>query len=243
MRVPPNYTIIHYENIDSTNAAAKRFALYAEFDKVLITAKKQTDGKGRHGKTWVSFDGNFYASFILPAKKYGGEKLLSLPFLTSLALQDALIEAGTSKKKIALKWPNDVLVNKKKIAGILIETDSTQDRIVVGIGVNLKAHPDDTAYGATHLAKEIKKTIDSKEFLGILIPHFEKWLSLCGDDERASIMTAWQENAFHLGKKIKVKTASESLAGKFLGLDTNGSLLLKNDLGAEIKISAGEIIV
>ena len=237
-----DYTVIQYENIDSTNAAAKRIHFNQEFKKIIIIAKNQTSGKGRQGKIWTSCNGNFFASFVFSSKKFPAKKLLSIPFATSIALRNALISAGISKENISLKWPNDILVNNKKIAGILIETDNKNDRIVVGIGVNLAQYPDKTDYGATSIKKEIEKTIDYKDFLSILTPHFEEWISFCEKGESAFIINEWQKNAFYLGKKIKIKISSEILTGIFLGLDKNGSLLLKDENNIERVISAGEII-
>src|SRR4029077_3753420 len=119
-----------------------------------VTARQQTEGRGRRGSEWISTSVNCYAALWLgnpPAL----EKARQLSFVAALAVHDAIIDrAAALREKLALKWPNDVLCDGQKLAGILIESETIESRLAVaiGIGVNCMHHPVDTAYPATDLA-------------------------------------------------------------------------------------------
>src|SRR5262245_55739124 len=145
--------LIACETVGSTNCEALAHARAGEKGPLWITAQAQTAGRGRRGRTWVSEPGNLYATLLLtdPAPP---ERAAQLSFVAALATHDAIAAcAGALVPRLALKWPNDVLLDGAKLAGILIEAEGTRPLVVaVGVGVNCRHHPDATEFPATDLA-------------------------------------------------------------------------------------------
>ena len=145
---------------------------------------------------------------------------------------------------ISCKWPNDLLVNDKKIAGILLETEMTAgdlpDFVVLGIGVNLASSPEDTPYPATSLAEEGIGGIALEMLVARFVGHFAEWENAWRDGGFAPIRRAWLRRASGLGGPIKVRREHDTLDGQFLDLDEDGALML-GTLGGTRRIAAGEI--
>lgn len=187
----------------------------------VFTAKLQTKGRGRRGRHWETFSGNLYYTIVL--------KDIPLParlgFFISLALAELL---GAS-----LKWPNDVLLNKKKVAGILIE--ACGDFMVVGVGVNVVSHPDSTPYPATSLRAE-GICIAREELISNLTDGILKNLTLPFSD----VLSAWQKRALFLNEAITVNLPDRKVSGIFRGLDPDGFLLLETHEGLQ-KFMVGDV--
>ena len=152
--------LIAYDTIGSTNEEALRLARAGERAPLWIAAKTQTAGRGRRGRTWVSEPGNLYASLLLSAPS-PPDRFPELSFVAAVALHDAVTAripglAG----RVLLKWPNDLLIDRNKFAGILVEGEGAT--VVIGIGVNCAHHPDGTEHPATDLAAAgVRATPDS----------------------------------------------------------------------------------
>lgn len=226
-----NFLINHYAELASTNDLALELIKNNQaMSNQVILADFQTKGKGRIGRNWVSPKGNLYFSVILKLPNL--ENSAQLSFVAACALGEAL-----NRQEINYKWPNDLLFNGKKIAGILLEKDA--DFVVIGIGVNLVSHPENTNYPATNL-KECGLDFDAvkllKDFLDQLAILKQKWQ----DFGFKPIRNLWIEKAFNLGKEIKVSSLAKSPTGIFVNLDDDGNLILQAN-GEEILISSGEI--
>src|SRR5262249_19760006 len=138
--------------LGSTNVEALHLARQSEHGPLWITADRQTAGRGRRGRAWVSPLGNLHAR-LLPTQPTAAEHWPQLSFVAALAIHDALVDvAADLKLLLAIKWPNDILLAGAKLAGILIETESGLNAVAVGIGVNCAVHPADTDFPATDLA-------------------------------------------------------------------------------------------
>ena len=223
-----DFTIHYFPSLKSTNDVAKDYT--ADFS--VIVAAEQTKGKGRRGKTWISPEGGLYASIVITNPD------LSNLGIYSLAAAVSLCEVIPAKAKI--KWPNDILINGKKVSGILLETVANPDRLIIGIGININTFPKDEllSYPATSLKNENIK-IAKDELLTSLLNRLAHNLIL----PPRQIITRWQENAMGIGEDIKVILAKDTLFGVFKGLDAKGNLILstKNKEKPDKIIPCGEI--
>ncbi len=232
---------IAYEALGSTNAEALARARAGESGPLWITADTQTAGRGRRGSAWISAPGNLYATLLLtdPSPK---ETAPQLSFVAALAVHDAVAEcAAQLGPMLSLKWPNDLLLGGKKLAGILIEGESEPAfAVAIGIGVNCVHHPDDTRYPATDLAAE-GAIVAPRQILAALSAAMQRRLGQWRRGEGFSaIRTDWLKRAAGLGKQIQVRLPEEELNGLFEGLDEAGRLLLQGPAG-RITVTAGEI--
>jgi BirA family biotin operon repressor/biotin-[acetyl-CoA-carboxylase] ligase len=240
--LPSFYRLVAHERIASTSDEAKRLAAGGAPAGTLVWARVQTAGRGRQGRQWVSPAGNFYASLILrPSVPVA--TAAQLGFVAALALADACL-AFAPGAAISLKWPNDVLLNERKLAGLLLESqsrgDGMLDWLVLGIGINLATYPVEVEYPATALAAS-GADVDAEAMLGALAQSFlawyERWREGVGF---ATIRAEWLARARGLNQPIRVRLAGETRAGVFAGLDSDGALLLDTGTGRQ-RIAAGEV--
>jgi BirA family transcriptional regulator, biotin operon repressor / biotin---[acetyl-CoA-carboxylase] ligase len=238
---PPFY-LIAYETIGSTSDEAKRLAREGAAEGLIVWAKSQTAGRGRRGRVWVSPPGNLHMSVVL-RPHCGAAIAAQLGFVAALAMTGAIGELAPA---IALqcKWPNDLLANGKKLAGILLETEmiagENLDFVILGVGVNLMLSPRDTPYAATSLAEEGVAAILPATVIAAFTRHFAEWLTSWNADGFAPIRDAWLLRAIGLGQPIKVRLERDTLDGRFLDLDYDGALMLGTPSGSR-RIAAGEV--
>jgi len=248
--LPPGYRLVRYETVGSTNDQAKRLAHDGAPSGTLVWAGAQSQGRGRRGRPWESPCGNLYVSMLLrPA--CAAAQAAQLGFVAALALADALqrslgpraVEEGAFPPHIALKWPNDVLVNRRKVAGILLESETGRGEavefVVIGIGVNIAAAPAQSEYPATSLAAE-GADLTPAALLERLIAAFDDRYRQWRDAGFAPVRRAWLERATGLGEPVRVRLERATLHGRFLDLDGEGALLLDSADGPR-RIAAGEV--
>lgn len=228
--------------VDSTSLEAMRRAPQLG-GPTWFLGLEQTAAKGRRGRAWSSLSGNFAASL---AYRPGGpiaERALR-SFVASLALQDALVAATGRADGFSLKWPNDVLLNGGKLAGILLETGPS-DTLIIGIGVNLRAAPARTeveagALGPVSLLSETGTDITPEAFLDLLAPAFADLEAQFVTYGFEPIRTRWLANAAKLGAPIRARTGTETLHGTFETVDAEGQLVLRTRAGQRL-IAAGDV--
>lgn len=241
--LPPGYSHVGFEEIDSTNEEAKRRAAAGESGPLWISARVQTAGRGRRGRDWVSPSGNLMATLLL-APGAGAQASAGLSFVAALAVHDA-ISSWIPAERVRVKWPNDVLVSGRKISGILLESASTPEAtnlpwLAVGIGINLVSAPAVANYPAT-CVNDHAKAPDALEALSVLARawdrHFRAWQQAGFEP----IRQAWLAVAAGLGQPIEVRLAQESMTGTFETLRPDGALQLKLPTGERRAVTAGEV--
>jgi BirA family transcriptional regulator, biotin operon repressor / biotin---[acetyl-CoA-carboxylase] ligase len=233
---PAGYGLAAHDELDSTNAEARRLVQGGETRPVWITAKRQTAGRGRRGRVWESPPGNLAATLLIhPARPLG--EWAQLSFAAAVATAD-MVASLAPAATIAVKWPNDVLGDSKKLAGILLETAGSA--LIIGIGVNLAAHPEGTEFPATSLPALGSKAVLPADALALLAQGFARWYEVWLDEGFAPIRDAWLARAAGLGQRIRARLPDRECMGVFEGIDADGALLL-NEAGQTRVIAAGEV--
>jgi len=202
-----------------------------------FTAAQQTSAHGRRGRPWVAPEGNFYGTLSLPVADVTTAALRS--FVASLALYDALRAVMGDAVSLGLKWPNDVLLNGGKVAGILLETLRAPQMIwgvSIGIGVNLIVAPrmDQVEVGASYpvsIKGESGVDVTPDVFLSHLAPAFARWDAQLVTYGFAPIRTAWLARAARLGETLTARLVHETITGRFDTVDENGYLILSTANG------------
>ena len=232
-----NYTIYDYLELESTNDLAMQLLNNNNLKhNEIILARKQTIGRGRYGKRWVSPSGNLYFSLIID-KKDNLATMSNLAFLSIVALGNTLIKLDNNIN-IQYKWPNDLIKDNKKIAGILLES-SKFNSIIIGIGINIVSYPKDIEYDAGKLGIKIRiedlltKIIDNFDIL------YNKWI----DFGFTPIKNQWIEKAYNLNKVTCVNLNNKKITGIFQDIDDQGNLVLRLDDGSLKLISSGEVYI
>jgi BirA family biotin operon repressor/biotin-[acetyl-CoA-carboxylase] ligase len=243
-RLDPFYRMLSHDRVGSTNDEAKTLAEAGAPAGTLVWARAQTGGRGRRGRAWVSEPGNLFLSLVL-RPECSAVAAAQIGFVASLAVGEACARFLPGDAKLTYKWPNDVLVGGRKIAGILLESQTGTGGgvawLVVGIGVNLASSPADTEYPATSLAAAGAAAFSPEAVLEALAERFlawhETWRGIGGF---AAVRNAWLTRAQGLGGRIRVRLPGEELQGDFAGLDEDGVLLLDMISGRR-RIAAAEI--
>ncbi|MGQ0742343.1 MAG: biotin--[acetyl-CoA-carboxylase] ligase [Alphaproteobacteria bacterium] len=231
-----------HERIDSTNEEAKRLAESGEQGPLWIAAHEQTAGRGRRGRVWISRPGNLFASVLLrPARP--PDECAQLSFAAALAAGET-VAAYVPDARTTLKWPNDVLLDGRKIAGVLLESQRRAqsgpvDWLVAGTGINLVHFPSDAEFPATALSAHVDAP-EPEDALGRLAANWTKWYETWMSTGFAPVRDAWLARAEGLGGRIRARLATRELDGRFEGLADDGALLLRGANGLS-RISAGEV--
>ena len=231
--------LIERDTVGSTNTEALSFARAGEHGPLWITARVQSMGRGRRGRTWVSEPGNLYASLLLD-RPSSPERAAELSFVAALGVFDAVAMLAVSfEKRLALKWPNDVLVEGRKISGILIEGEGPS--VVVGIGVNCAHHPEDTAFPATDLAALGATVVVEALFWHLsatMMRRLAQWNRGAGFE---AVRADWLARAVGLGGSIRIALPDGDRAGLFETVDAYGRLVLRLPDGSSETITAGDV--
>lgn len=240
-----NFTILRFDTIESTNTEAMNHARSGADEGLCVVAERQTKGRGRHGRTWISEkDAGLYFSVVLRPK-------LEMRFLPLITLMSAIAVADTLRElydlKPDIKWVNDIHVKEKKICGILAEmTETTKGTaIIVGIGINLKSSnfPVEIADIATSIETEIKRETNKDELLNSLTRFLNYFYdTLQSADGAKKIVEEWtRRSSYAFGKEVKVTLANQTIFGITNGLEETGALRVKTDSGEIRIIQAGDV--
>ena len=244
--LPAGYRRDAFKSLPSTNNEAFSRARTGEPGDLWITAEEQTAGRGRRGRAWVSAAGNLAASLLLlePAPP---ETVATISFVAGVALHQAVIDlAGPAVvDRLKLKWPNDLLCDHLKVAGISVEGDKLptgKSAVVIGIGVNCRSHP---ATGTIHPASDfaacgVAIAVEAL-FARLALRMAEEILRWDCGANFAAIRSAWLARSIGLGEPIRVNLSGRTIDGRFDTLDETGRLVLTLSDGARETISAGDV--
>jgi BirA family transcriptional regulator, biotin operon repressor / biotin---[acetyl-CoA-carboxylase] ligase len=228
----------------STNTECLTRARAGDAGRLWVTADRQTGGRGRRGRPWVSEPGNLYASLLLidPAPI---ERLGSLPLAVAVAVYEAVRAVlPPDAEPLEVKWPNDILIGRKKTCGILIEGEKLSDgrqAVVIGIGINVAVMPGQPLYPVTCL-REQGASASPHELFAYLFASMALALDVWDGGRGIGQITArWREAACGIGEKITVNLTDRSISGRFDGIDDNGLLMLDTGESRIMLIAAGDV--
>ncbi len=238
------FRLVSHDTVGSTNAEALVLARTGERGPLWITAGRQTAGRGRRGRDFVSERGNLFATLLLTDPS-PPDRAAELSFVASLALHDAVVEvAPMLGSRLQVKWPNDLLCDGAKCSGILVEGESSVGRAlvtVVGIGVNCAQHPGGLPYPATDLAA-CGATVTPPHLFGALsramVRRLAEWARGGGFTVTRA---AWLVRAAGLGEIVSIRFPDRALEGRFEALDASGRLVLRRPDGSVEHVSAGDM--
>lgn len=235
--------VLRLDTTQSTNADAARLAQGGERGPLWIVAGEQTSGRGRRGRVWQSPPGNLYASLLL-TDACAAEHAAQLGFVAGVALIDAVEGLVGADAGFQLKWPNDLLYDRAKLTGILLEGSRTPDGVfisVVGIGVNCTLHPVGMAYPTTDLSAVAGRAIAPDDLLPHLDAAMTRWLARWNRGTNFSaVREAWLARAAGLGLPIEVTLHDGVTRGVFDTIDATGRLVLVTD-HCQLFVDAGDI--
>ena len=239
------FQLIEFDAIESTNDEAKKLAKAGAVDGTCVWAHTQYVGRGSRGRKWESLDGNLFVSFIV-RPKCKVTRISELTFVTAIAVHTLVSEYLPKNDDVKCKWPNDILVSKKKISGILLESStigrSELEWLVIGVGINLINYPDiAVAYPPTSLDDEGAVGIDSGSVLVDFAKIFRKIYQLWQRDGFEAIRENWSRVAYRLGDRAILSIGNNTYEGLFMGINDVGALCLRLDTGMEMQFTAGDL--
>jgi BirA family transcriptional regulator, biotin operon repressor / biotin---[acetyl-CoA-carboxylase] ligase len=236
--------LVVHDTVGSTNAEALACARAGDPGPLWVAARRQTAGRGRRGRAWVSEPGNLHASLLLtdPSPPRHAPEL---SFVSALALHDAIAELAPGLAlRLTFKWPNDLLVDRAKLAGILVEGEDTAAHglaAAVGIGVNCVHHPTEASYAAVDLqalGNDVTAVALLRGLSATMARRLRQWDRGAGFP---AVRRDWLARASGIGEPIRVRTAHDHLEGVFAALDAAGRLVLAAPDGTTRVIGAGEV--
>ncbi len=236
--------IVYSKEIDSTNREAKDLADEGAPEGTLILSEAQIKGKGRKGRTWFSPPkGGIYISLIL-RPTISPVEAPKFTLLAAVAIAEALL--SMTPLNIHIKWPNDILVNGKKIAGILTEMSTEMDAvnyIVVGLGLNVNTpkFPDEIQGIATSILIETGKVFPRVRLIQAYLQRYETYYEMYKKTGFDPIINRWKDLSNIIGKKVEVNVIGNQFIGEALDIDGDGALILRDDQGVFHRIISGDI--
>ena len=242
--------VYYFEEIDSTQNFAEQIALDEKENGTIVIAEKQTAGKGRLDRKWTSPKGGIWFSLIIHPKFDVSTSTL-VPIAGAVALAKAI--KNTLNIDVSVKWPNDITLNGKKVAGMLVDASfqaNNIDYLILGIGINFdidakkiekRLSKSANFYGVNSLRKKDDST-PPKILLREFLVQFEKILMQLNKGEKAKIVKEWTKKADKIGKKISINTSDGKISGVAQGIDNNGALKLKTSKGIK-KIFVGDVVL
>lgn len=253
--IPEQYRVVTLDTTDSTNTVAKQFAADGCDHLTLVLAREQSGGRGRYDRKWASPRGNMYWSVVLrPTQSW--PLLETLSFVTAVAVGRTIGRFIRDEARIRFKWPNDVLLDERKVSGILIESTGITRRnknsveraeieencrwLVVGVGINVMHFPNNALYPATSLKQALGLDVSVEDVTAAFSEDFLTSLSTWIENGFSPLREAFLDRVKGLGEQIRVRLADREFAGTMLDLDSDGRLILDQG-GSRQVVSAGDV--
>jgi BirA family transcriptional regulator, biotin operon repressor / biotin---[acetyl-CoA-carboxylase] ligase len=241
-----NYDIYRFGKIDSTNSYLLKLGDEGFPEGTVAVADEQSNGRGRFGRKWEAEPlSNLLFSILLRPNFLKRDEVFILTFSAAVAVADALEESAGLRTE--LKWPNDVLIDTRKVCGILLESSFEADilsHVVLGVGVNVNQtrFPEEIRGKATSLALSAGRKFDRDEILLTVLRMFSSLYEIVRAGDFYHIMKKWRERSTMFGQRITLKLADRSIEGIFDDVTDDGSLVIRTESGAQ-KFTAGEISI
>jgi BirA family transcriptional regulator, biotin operon repressor / biotin---[acetyl-CoA-carboxylase] ligase len=238
--------IHYYEDLGSTNDRARELARTGCPEGTLVLANSQALGRGRLGKSWASPRGTGLYFSLVFRPPFGISSAPRITLLAGVAVCRAINHIASVASRI--KWPNDILIHGKKVAGILTELEASGSRIahvVLGIGVNVNtpfsAFPSELRGKATSLLAQRGRSVSRAALLGRILSEGEKWWEVLLSEGFQPVREAWRELSATLGKRVRAEGIGPGLVGTAQDIDEEGSLLIRSDDGMIHQVPFGEV--
>lgn len=237
-----------YHEVSSTNTIAKFLSMQNNENGTVVISEKQTKGKGRTGKDWESPLGGIWLSIIMKPN-VDQSKFPLITLATGVAVAKTLEKISVENPKI--KWPNDIMINGKKVCGILTESVTKSNKIEnviigVGIDVNLETSqfPNELKEITTTLKEELEKECDENLIIKIFLEEFEKISELFNNENYEHILNDWRKRSYTIGKIVEVrKPFNTSFDAYVVGINEEGALIVEKNDGTLVKVISGECII
>jgi BirA family biotin operon repressor/biotin-[acetyl-CoA-carboxylase] ligase len=237
--------LISLDTVGSTNDEARWLAADGASDGTLVRARRQTAGRGRLGRTWISDPGNLYFSLVLrpgcPLARAG-----QIGFVVANAVADAVAAALPEGAPVGCKWPNDVLVAGRKVSGMLLESETGRDGqlewLVAGVGINIASHPDDVRFPASSLtACGAGDGVSAEVMLATFCERFRAGYAVWSQEGFEPIRRAWLGRAVGRGSVLRASLATATVEGVFEDMDASGALVIRQAAGTRVTVTAGDV--
>ncbi|GAN55052.1 biotin--[acetyl-CoA-carboxylase] ligase [Tanticharoenia sakaeratensis] len=242
MNAAPDWRLERYDTLGSTSDLCRERAEAGSEAGLVIHALRQTSGRGTRGRTWIDPGGNLSMSVLL---RPDPAHMRFLAFVVATAVFDALAGGSNAEDlRLSLKWPNDLMLAGRKLAGILIETgeEAAAPWAIVGIGVNLACAPTVPGRELACLA-DAGIVLSPPDAAARILACLTHWLEILERDGFAPVRVAWLAWAHPVGSKLAVQRGGDYIRGLFHGLDPNGALMLQTDSGEIVRSVAGEVLL
>jgi BirA family biotin operon repressor/biotin-[acetyl-CoA-carboxylase] ligase len=238
------FVIHEYEEIGSTIDEIKSLLEQGAGEGTVVRADRQTAGRGRRGRRWISETGNLYCSLIL-APECPLIQATQLSFVMAIAVGEAIIPYLKAPEVLSYKWPNDLLLNRKKVAGILIETESDGGDLahtcVASVGVNLQSVPHNPDYPVTALSQHSDRDVSCGVLLPVLLEHINIYYQLWREQGFDSIRQKWLERGHAFNQEMAIMVGNTKHNGKYKGLSAEGALLIEGEDGLMHELTSAEV--
>ncbi len=235
--------VVSFDTVTSTMDEAFRLGMDGAPEGTVVCAEAQSKGRGRLGRNWMSPKGKgIYCSIIL-RPKFAPAQMAQLTLMTAVALTEAVIKSTGVKPSI--KWPNDLLVGQKKLAGILTELRAEMDQVkfvVIGVGLNVNAQIKELVPEATSLKIEAGDNLHRVAVLQEILRSIEKWYGQLKKGQFDLVIEHWKKHSSTLKSRVKVSEPGGSIEGIAVDLDKDGGLLIRQDSGMVVKKMAGDVL-
>ncbi len=240
--------IVHYPNVDSTNNRAKALAIIGADEGTIVVAEEQSAGRGRKGRSWFSATNDSISLSLILRPSIPPGKISQITLLTAVAIAETLLDLTTID--VTIKWPNDILVNGKKLAGILTEMSMEMDAIdfiVIGLGLNANTKKEDFHHEikdiATSLYIESGILLSRSEIIRNFLKRFETYYLQVQSYGFSSIIKRWKELSNIIGKFVTVDTAGRQIRGIVHDVGEDGVMILKDKDNKKHRILSGDVIL
>jgi BirA family biotin operon repressor/biotin-[acetyl-CoA-carboxylase] ligase len=240
--LPPSWRVLHEPSVESTNDLAREAARRGWPDRSVFVADYQTKGRGRHGRTWLCPPRAGLLTSVLLRRR--DAPAYTFTMLAAVALCEAIERLLALEP--AIKWPNDVVIEGRKVAGVLAEAtdDGREQVVVIGVGTNVNLEPEELADlpNATALSLEAGHPVHRGELLVLMLERFESWLARDPRQFADGIWRAWNGRLWGRDQQVRIADGAEVMTATVLGGEPDGTLLVRTLDGATRRIVAGELL-